>query len=447
MPTLPDAVIGDAYTTDHPATVLEALVECAPRMAGWSGEHEAAKTLAETFSAIGCRDVTTEPFEIPGWWRGSSSLSVTSRVRVYEHQHEILALPGSPAGTVSGRLVDVGYGMPADFDDAPLEDNIALVSSASSPTADRWRHRIEKYGYAVEAGAAGFVFRNHVGGCLPPTGSINELDGPAAIPGVGVSKEVGAQLERYCAREESDATLTVDCETGGAESRNVTGVLGPDTDRELLITAHLDAHDIATGAQDNGAGCALVAEVGRLLAAVEPHLETRVRLLIFGAEEVGLLGSRHYAETTDLDSIAGVLNIDSAGQSRNLAVITHGFETIARAAERTANVLECPIDVRDEFSPHSDHWPFVERGLPGAQLRSVTDDSGRGWGHTHGDTLEKLDMRDVRDIAICVTNIAFELTGDADSLEPASEETIKTGLLESGEAEGMKASGEWPFDE
>jgi len=49
--------------------------------------------------------------------------------------------------------------------------------------------------------------------------------------------------------------------------------LGPDTDEAVLLLAHYDAHDVGEGALDNGCGCALVAEVGRLLATVEDDLD------------------------------------------------------------------------------------------------------------------------------------------------------------------------------
>jgi aminopeptidase YwaD len=451
MTTLPNETVGEAYRSDRSWSTLERLVDGPDRMPGWDGERRAATLIADIFDEIGCRDVKTESFSIPGWWRGGTTLRVSTpssdALVEYDGEHEVLALPGTPPGTIEGRLVDVGHGYPAEFEAADLEGNVALVSSASPPSADRWIHRIEKYGFAVEAGAAGFVFRNHIEGCLPPTGSINPLDGPAAIPGVGVSKEVGAQLQRRCERGVIETSLTVDCETGPAKSVNVSGALGPETEREVLVTAHLDAHDIGSGARDNGSGCAIVTEVGRLLASVADDLDTRVRLVAFGAEEVGLLGSRHWADRCDLDALKGVLNVDGVGQSRDLAVVSHRFDSIANAADATAADLGVPIAVEDEFFPHSDHWPFVRYGVPGVQLRSVSDDAGRGWGHTHGDTLDKLDSRDIRALSIAVADLTLKVASNEFAPEHVPEETIRQGLIESGEEPGMKAAGEWPWAE
>lgn len=54
----------------------------------------------------------------------------------------------------------------------------------------------------------------------------------------------------------------------------MSGELGPDTNEAVLLTAHVDAHDIAPGANDNGAGAVLVVEVARLLTQIEEELDT-----------------------------------------------------------------------------------------------------------------------------------------------------------------------------
>ncbi|TKX51783.1 M28 family peptidase, partial [Halorubrum sp. SS7] len=62
-------------------------------------------------------------------------------------------------------------------------------------------------------------------------------------------------------------TVAVDCETPTATSGNAVAELGPDTDERLIVSSHVDAHDLAEGAMDNGAGTATIVEVARALAA------------------------------------------------------------------------------------------------------------------------------------------------------------------------------------
>lgn len=432
MARLEDRVIGEAYRNGIAWETLTALVDVENRMAGQEGEREGAEIIAETLEEIGLRDVGIEEFEVPGWWRGSSSLELPERESTYEHQHQVLALPGTPAGEETAQLVDVGHGTPEEFEEADIEGQIAMASSKTPEDHDRWIHRTEKYEAAVEGGAVGFVFRNHVEGCLPPTGGIHSGDEPGAIPAVGVSRELGHRLVRHCDEGPLEATLSVDCRNEETTSQNASGVLGPDTDERILVTAHHDAHDIAEGAEDNGAGSALVCEVGRLLSLVEDDLTVAVECMTFGSEETGLRGSSHAAETRDTENIRAVVNLDAVGGSRTLEVGTHGFDALTAAFEEVGDALDTPIEVDEDIKPHSDHWPFVKKGVPGAMAYSVSDSDGRGWGHTHADTLDKLDRRDFRDLAVLLADGVARLAGDEYVPEHVDPETIEERAEEQG---------------
>jgi aminopeptidase YwaD len=445
MTHLPEHVIGDAYTNSVAWELLSDLVAVGNRMAGQSGEREGASLVAEAFEDAGLREVEIDQFEIPGWWRGESMLTVeAARTEEYAADHDVIALPGTPSGTGEGELVDVGYGTAAEFEKADLEGRVAMARSDMPADSDRWRHRMEKYADAYEAGAVGFVFRNHVEGCLPPTGEIGYHERPGPIPAVGVSKEVGERLARKCEDTQPAATLSVECRNEPATSRNVEGVVGPDSEREVLVTAHVDAHDIAEGANDNGAGCAIVAEVGRLLAKAEDALDMRVRLITFGSEEIGLYGAYHWAETHDLENVKAVINVDGAGNSRNLRVGTNGFADLEDAFEAVTAGYAGPLSTDDTVSPHGDQWPFVQEGVPAVMASTTSEGEGRGWGHTHADTLDKLDPRDLREVAIQLASAAVEVASEERSFERTDRDEIETALSD-GYVRELKVGGRWPY--
>ncbi|ESS04945.1 MAG: putative aminopeptidase, Iap family, partial [uncultured archaeon A07HR67] len=230
--------IGDTFTSDAGWTHLERLVDIGNRMAGSDGERRAAEATRDALAEVGARDARLESFAVQGWTRGSAT------VRADDTAQDAIALPRSPSGDASGELVDLGYGLPEDFEQADLEGAVVMVASNVPEYYDRFIHRREKYYYAVEAGAAAFVFRNHVEGCLPPTGSLGTEASPIGeIPGVGVSKEVGSRLGRRWDGE--PVTVSVDAEVHDATSHNVHADLGPDTEEAVLLTSHVDAHDIA----------------------------------------------------------------------------------------------------------------------------------------------------------------------------------------------------------
>ena len=446
--------IGDTFTSDVGWSHLESLVDVGNRMAGSDGEREALERTRDALADVGARDARIEPFDVQGWTRGDSAIRRVAggdapdgdeAATVASGANQCVALPRSPSAEASGEFVDLGHGTPEDFETAgDLDGAVVMVASDTPDSLDRFVHRREKYYHAVEAGAAAFVFANHVEGTLPPTGSVGTADEPiGAIPAVGVSKETGARLARR--REGDDLAVAVDCAAAEAESGTVVAEVGPATDEYLIVSAHVDAHDIAEGAMDNGAGTATVVEVARALAAREDDLDTRVRFCAFGAEEVGLVGSSRFAADVDADRVKAVVNVDSNVFGRTLRFDHHGFDALEAAAERVGDRFDHPVSLGAELVPHSDHWPFVARGIPGYMVSGETADRGRGWGHTGADTLDKLESRNLREQAIVVTELVTELADGAVTTERRDPEAIAAALESEGKATGMKVTGDWPF--
>ncbi len=432
--------IGSSFTSTAGWDHLETLVDIGNRMAGQPGEMAGLEATRDAFEAVGARNARVESFDLQGWVRGESSIETPDTVE------ESIALPRSPAGEVTAELVDLGAALPADFAETDVAGKIVVASSMVPEYFDRYIHRTEKYQYAVEGGAAAFVYANHVPGQLPPTGSVGGSDGSPIgdIPAVGVSAETGSRLGRRFDGEE--VTVAVDCETPDAESGNAVAELGPDTAEVLILSSHVDAHDIADGARDNGAGTATIVEVARALAQREDELETRVKCIGYGAEEVGLVGSNVEAESLDLESVKAVVNVDSNMGGRTLQLTTHRFDGLAAAAERVSDWHDHPIDTVPRMVPHSDHWPFVRWGVPGYMVSSSSDERGRGWGHTAADTLDKLESRTLREQAILLTELVVDLAGDDVDLPHEEPETIAGYLKEEDQAEGMKKTNGWPYD-
>lgn len=429
--------IGDSFTSTVGWTHLEELVDVGNRLAGTDGEREALERTRDALADVGARDARIEEFDLQGWERGES------RIVAGDTTQRSIALPRSPSESASGEFVDLGYGLPEDFEQ-DVEGKVVMVSSTVPDSFDRFIHRREKYYYAVENGAAAFVFANHVEGRLPPTGSIGSEAAPIGdIPAVGVSKEVGSRLGR---RFDGDTvTVDVDAEIYDATSGNVVADIGPATDEEIILSSHVDAHDIAEGAMDNGAGTASVVEVARALVAREDDLDTRVRCLCYGAEEVGLLGSDYEAGKANLDAIKAIVNVDSNVYGRTLSLDHHGFDELEAAADRLEDRFDHSISSSGGLVPHSDHWPFVQHGVPGYMVSGETGDRGRGWGHTAADTLDKLESRNLREQAILLTSLVVDIAGDDVAVNGRDTDAIAADLEAEGKAKGMKITGDWPF--
>jgi Zn-dependent M28 family amino/carboxypeptidase len=431
--------IGETFTSETGWNHLETLVDVGNRMAGSDGEEQGLHATRDALAEY-ARDARVESFDVQGWTRGSSELHADGET------FDCIALPRSPGEAVTGELVDLGYGLPSDFEDTDIEGKVVMCATNVPSWYDRFIHRREKYYYAVEGGAAAFLFKNHVEGCLAPTGSVGTESRPIGdIPAVGVSKEVGSSLARRYGGSELSVTVDIEAASADATSGNVHAELGPDTDETVLVTSHVDAHDIAVGAMDNGAGTAMVVELARTLTAREDDLDTRVEFVAFGAEEVGLEGSSYLAGDRDPDSVKAVVNFDGVVRGRDLAAYTHGFPELAAAVERVSDRFDHPFTANPHHGPHSDHWPFVERGVPGYHVYSETGDEGRGWGHTRADTLDKLEKRDLREQAVLLTELVVDVAGADTEISHRDTDEIAAELEAQDLAEGMKVTGDWPF--
>lgn len=100
------------------------------------------------------------------------------------------------------------------------------------------------------------------------------------------------------------------------ESYNIQGSLGQG-EKILLLCAHYDSYPLSPGANDNGAGVALLLELARLAAPLKDQLGYELRFVFFTGEEDGLIGSTYYVQNLtagEKDRLAAVANLDMFGR-------------------------------------------------------------------------------------------------------------------------------------
>lgn len=433
--------IGDTFRSDVGWNHLQTLVDIGSRMAGTEGERRGAEATRDVFEAMGARNSRLESFDLQGWVRESSSLTPIDG----GSDQACIALPRSPAESVTAELLDLGYGVAEDFADTDIQGKLVMVASNAPPDYDRFPHRNEKYSHAVKGGAVGFVFRNHVEGCLAPTGSVGRMNSPIGeIPAVGVSKEVGARLERRF--DGKKMTLSVSADIDDTTSQNVHAIVGPDTDERVLVTSHVDGHDISEGAADNAAGTAMLVELANALSGRAAELDTMVEFIAFGAEEVGLCGSEYYDSVTDEENVKVIVNCDGVVAGRTLQVFTHTFVELEDALDRVSDRFDHPIRVLSSEGFRGDQWPLVRWGVPGYFVSGYRNTEGRGYGHTAADTLDKLESRNLREQAILLTALVVDLASADVEIPHRTPADVAKSFADEGKVEGMKIVGDWPYD-
>src|SRR5207302_8207981 len=133
----------------------------------------------------------------------------------------------------------------------------------------------------------------------PHTGMTAYDDGAPRIPAAAVSTEDAGLIHRLLQRGPVRAHFGLGSRwLPDADSANVVAdVRGREKpDEVVLLGAHLDSWDLAEGANDDGAGVAMVMEAGRLIAGLKTPPRRTVRIVLFMNEENGLAGGHGYAK-------------------------------------------------------------------------------------------------------------------------------------------------------
>ena len=275
-------------------------------------------------------------------------------VRIADRELTALALNGSPNLEASGRIVAVGIGRPADFRDNDVSGAIALIDRGVIPFEVKARR-------AEAAGALAVVIVNNEPGIV--RGELGNSD--IGIPVIAVARADGDELRLL--GPEATPTVVAARRVESGSSQNVVARASDDGCRAYL-GAHYDSVPSVAGANDNASGTALMIELART------HRYPGLCVIAFGAEEIGLVGSRAYVAThSDEVSEAGfMLNFDVVGAIDDPLFI--GDRELAELASDAASAVGERIPA-GQFPPFasSDHVSFSDAGVPAITVTGGDD--------------------------------------------------------------------------
>ena len=177
------------------------------------------------------------------------------------------------------------------------------------------------------------------------------------------------------------------------ETMNVIGVLKGTSDKHVVIGAHMDHlgldgdGDAYNGADDNASGTTAVLELAEAFGKSDTKPKDTIVFIAFNAEELGLLGSKHYVSDPllPLDDCKLMINLDMVGRLRGTTVTAQGGN-LSRSVTQLVDKLDddYPFDVNITAAGNrSDHAPFNWNGVPvlffhtgtHPQYHRTTDDS------------------------------------------------------------------------
>ena len=419
------AALRDAALTDNTAwNIVEGLTtEVGPRLAGTEAEARARDWSVRKLRSLGFANVRVETFDMPVWVRGEEKAWITAP---FPQPLAITALGNSgatPPQGVEGEVV--GYDSFEAFQAAPPEavrGKIAFVSHAMPKTLDGSSYgpfglaRSQGPTLASQRGALAIVIRS-IGTDYhrnPHTGVQRFADGAAPIPAGALSIPDAEQLQRVMKRGRPVRLRLVMTprQAGTGPSGNVIAEV-PGRQRgaaPVLVSCHLDSWDLGTGAVDDGAGCAIVAAAAKQVMDRGRPLRP-IRIVWFGAEEVGLLGGEDYRRRHGKEPHHALAESDF-GADRVWKVdskLGAARENEARALQEALKPLGI-VPGSLELAGGPDISAMIADGQPGVSLRQDGTDYF-DLHHTPDDTLDKIDPAKLRQNVAAWTAMLALLAG------------------------------------
>lgn len=422
---------------------LELIDDIGPRLMGTPGMKKANDWVVKTYKSWGVQAINEKYGQWKGWERGTTEV-VMQHPRLQQLSAIQLAWCPATKGAkpveatlirmpifkdsaayvawlpqVKGKIVLISKMEVSGRPEATWKENGLQVDYDALVIKNReqlrtWNDGLSVIGLAAstlpgameKAGAVAVISSYWSGGW-----GTNRIFGARTekIPNVDVSMEDYSMLCRFLDRG-IIPTLTVKTTSkdwGIQEAFNSVGTIqGVDKpDEYVMLSAHLDSWDGATGATDNGTGTITMMEVMRVLKKVYPNPKRTIIAGHWGGEEQGLNGSRAYAadHLDQLERISVLFNQDN-GTGRINWINGNGFLNAYDYFKRWLSYVPMVNrnEIKTDFPGHpggrgaSDYAAFLAHGVPAFFLIGNSWDYGTYTWHTHLDTYDKIVFEDVK---------------------------------------------------
>jgi hypothetical protein len=349
----PQASIEVAGVSEHLRALRDAAGAEGTRAAGSKGDRATARYIAGRLRAAGFR-VTEPAFSVPLFLERSPAR--VSGLR----RSEFLTLTFSGSGRAAGPVRRVGLGCTSASYRGLRRGDVAVAQRGVCTFSARAR-------LAQRAGAGALLVVSDRG--APFSGSLATPG--LRIPVLAVSTRAGRELN-------GRVRVRVDAISARRTTHNVVAEIGPEgAERVVMAGAHLDSVVAGPGLNDNGSGVAAVLEVAEQLASRPLADGAALRVGFWGAEEIGLVGSRRYVRglsASERRRIRAYVNLDMVGSPDAKAEVYAGQGEAGRRIEAALREGLPPGAGEEDLGGASDHASFAGAGIPVGGIFTGLDD-------------------------------------------------------------------------
>lgn len=416
LDTLQQRALQDAYAE---GLVTRLVNEVGPRFSGSEGYERALIWAFRSMEDAGFKNVHGEPVIQPRWVRGATRVELLT-------DNEPLPLSavalggsvGTDARGIEAEVVRVGsLEELRALKPAQLRGRIVFMdlpmrrSSDASGYGEAYPVRAQGPAEAGRRGAVAYLMRNlsTAADDAPHTGSTDYEDAPR-IPALALSNLAADRLAAVVKAGGASVAIHLDArELGAVNSAYVVGELPGKSDEIVLLGAHLDSWDITPGAEDDGAGVAIVTAALRQLVKLGKKPRRTIRVVLYANEEFGLSGAKAYAEAHAAELGRHVLAMEADLGSGRVLKLMDGLGENNAALRAAAFAAVAPLGVAPgEATRHggSDIAPLTAAGVP---LLGPRQDASRYFDvhHSAKDTLDHLDRAGLKQNVAVYASLAW----------------------------------------
>lgn len=434
-------------------TLLDSL---GPRLTGTPGKKAAHDWAVTTYQSWGIPARNEQYGTWTGWRRGITHVDLLEpRVRTLEAT--LLAWSPPTQGPVSGpvailpqigsasdfeawlpqargRFVMISFPQPTCRPDenwerwAPAE-TFQRMRDERAAAQQAWNRSLQNIGLPIrdlprrleEAGALGILTSNWSEGW-----GVNKIFNARTqrVPTLDLGCEDYGLLARL-ARNDQGPVIRVNAEAeflGEVPTYNTLAeIRGRERPNEyVMLSAHFDSWDGASGATDNGSGTVIMMEALRILQTLGVQPRRTILAGHWGGEEQGLNGSRAFVQDNPriVNNLQALFNQDN-GTGRIANISMQGF---TRAEGHfTRWLARIPPEITQHISLEApgvpstggtDHASFVCAGAPAFNLSSLSWDYRTYTWHTNRDSYDKLAFDELRNNATLVAMLVYLASED-----------------------------------
>ncbi|MFG2347154.1 M28 family metallopeptidase [Streptomyces phaeochromogenes] len=172
---------------------------------------------------------------------------------------------------------------------------------------------------------------------------------------------------------------------------------GGDANQVVMAGSHLDSVTSGAGINDNGSGSAALLEAALTVSRTQYQPTKHLRFAWWGAEELGMIGSRNYVNgltTANRAKISGYLNFDMIGSPNPGYFVYDDDPAIEKTLKDFYAGIGVATEIETEGDGRSDHAPFKSAGIPvggvftGASSTKSAAQAAK-WGGTAGQSFDR----------------------------------------------------------